>query len=61
MWKDVQNNKKKYAKLFGKRFWVVDNSNNSDMSDVSRVYTKIMSWSSKLPNNPQVKSWMDAN
>lgn len=60
MWKDVQNNKKTFAKLFGKRFFVIDNSDNSDGSDVNRVYSKIASWSKKLPNNPQTKAWMDA-
>lgn len=61
MWNDVQKNQKSYKKMFGKRFWVIDNSDNSDGSDTARVYTKILSWSSKLPNNPQVKAWMDVN
>ena len=61
IWADVQNNRKTFNKLFGKMFFLVDNSINSDMSDVPKVRSKIMKWSSKLPNNPQVKAWMDVN
>lgn len=60
MWKDVQSNKSIFQSLFGKRFWVIDNSTESDPSAITKVYSKIAAWSSKLPNNPQVKAWMDA-
>lgn len=61
MWKDVQNNKNTYKKLFKQHFYIIDNSNNSDGSDINKVYSKLATWSKKLPNNPQVKAWMEAN
>jgi predicted kinase len=61
MWKDVQSNKSFFQSLFGKRFWVIDNSTESNPSAITKVYSRIAAWSSKLPNNPQVKAWMDAN
>ena len=61
MWKDVQSNKSVFQSLFGKRFWVIDNSiTESNPSAITKVYSRIAAWSSKLPNNPQVKAWMDA-
>lgn len=61
MWDDVQKNKNNYKKLFGKNFYLVNNSEGANLSEVSRVFAKLMTWSKKLPNNPQVKAWMEAN
>lgn len=61
IWGSVQKNKTKFKGLFKKDFYIIDNSKNSDMADVSKAKSKIASWTSKLPNNPQVKAWMDIN
>ena len=70
MWKGVQSNKKSYSSLFGKRFFIIENnSTGKDDKDgnaqfdqqINKITRKIASWASQLPNNPQVKAWMDAN
>jgi hypothetical protein len=59
-WNAVQNNKNTFKKLFGKRLFVIDNSNHEvAASQSSKVYTKIMGWAKQLPNNPAVKNWME--
>jgi len=59
-WNAVQNNKNAFKKLFGKRLFVIDNSNHEvAASQSSKVYTKIMGWAKQLPNNPAVKNWME--
>lgn len=60
LWKGVQKNKGSFKKLFGNRLWVIDNT-NYEVSGIqtNKVYTKIMSWSKDLPNNPAVKHWME--
>lgn len=60
MWKDVQKNKGQFKRIFGKQFYIVNNSDGANLSEVSKVFSKLMSWSKKLPNNPQVKAWMEA-
>ena len=61
MWKEVQDNKPTFKKLFKEHFYIIDNSDGADGTDINKVYSKLATWSKKLPNNPQVKAWMDAN
>jgi len=67
MWKGVQSNKKSYMSLFGNKFFLIENeSRNEDevsifKSQIKKAYGKVKAWSSKLPNNPQVKAWMEIN
>jgi cytidylate kinase len=60
MWKQVQSNLKSFKKIFGSRLYVVDN-NNYEVSGAqsAKVYTKIMTWAKKLPDNPAVANWME--
>ncbi len=60
MWKAVQTNRSKFKKVFGARLFVIDNSNREVAAAQStKVYTRIMTWAKKLPNNPAVKNWME--
>jgi shikimate kinase len=59
-WNDVQKNKNSFKKIFGKRLFIIDNSNNEvATSQSSKVYVRIMSWAKQLPNNPAVDNWMN--
>jgi len=60
MWKQVQSNLKSFKKTFGSRLYVIDN-NNYEVSGAqsAKVYTKIMTWAKKLPDNPAVANWME--
>jgi len=60
LWADVQTNTIKYHKLFGKNLHKIDNSNaESTHKYINKAYTKIMTWSKKLPENPAVINWMN--
>jgi len=59
-WADVQTNTISYHKLFGKKLIKIDNSNaESTHKYINKAYTKIMTWSKKLPENPAVINWMN--
>ena len=60
LWADVQTNTIAYHKLFGKKLIKIDNSNaESTHKYINKAYTKIMTWSKKLPENPAVINWMN--
>ena len=58
-WKGVQSNIGGFKKLFGNRFWVIDNDDfETSAAQSSKLYTKIMTWAKDVPNNDKVKQWM---
>ena len=60
MWKQVQGNLKSFKKTFGSKLFVIDNSNYEVSGALSaKVYTKLMMWAKKLPDNPAVANWMN--
>jgi len=60
-WKEVQDNKGKFNTMFQKRFFLVDNSKDSEYAGFKKAHSKIKTWTSKNPNNDLVKDWMNAN
>lgn len=61
MWKSVQQNIGAFQRTFGRNFYVVDNSINSDFdSDAMRVYKQIGKWSKQDPRNRLAQAWIRA-
>lgn len=59
MWKSVQQNIGAFQRIFGRNFYVVDNSIDSDFdSDAMRVYKQIGQWSKRDPRNRLAQAWI---
>ena len=57
IWKSVQANLGKFQKLFGSRFYIIDNEIPGKPVGVNTVSGKIRGWASKEANNPAANAW----
>lgn len=59
MWHAAQKNLGLYQKMFGRHFYIVDNSNTSNYKKNSTIiYKKIRSWANTPPKSPVAKGWI---
>lgn len=57
IWRSVQANLGKFQKLFGSRFYIIDNETPGKPVGVNTVSGKIRGWASKEVNNPAANAW----
>ena len=61
LWTDVQNNLGKFQQAFGQHFYILDNSEGSDVErQTTTVYKKISKWAAEPPKNGVAKKWIDS-
>lgn len=59
LWKDVQRNLGTFQRAFGHNFYILDNSEGSDVEQQTNdVYKKLMLWAKEPPKNGAAQRWI---
>lgn len=59
MWSAAQTNIGKFQNLFKNKFYVLDNSTDSDsVAGMNSLYKKVLRFSKEEPNSPKARAWI---